>query len=625
MIVKGGVPIRRIPKTSSVSIQAGQRVFHKRADGSYEPASITLRAEVKNVMNPKYAWGRIVNGIFQSNGVIYNTLVVNPAYTGVIAVRVRGDNMPNYIEEYTSISVVDDGAPAVQYKIVVKQLENIVTSIPCDANGSPKIYYQATAHLYKVTGDVEELCADYVCVVGYQKNGNTISTVTSDSYTSSLTFNVSGDYESVRIGFTDGTNVIADVTIPKLYDGQPGVTYSIEVTRGSTRITALSCNADGSLKGLNEFEGKFYKTIGNKKETCGLKFIIYGYKSDGSLGIVFHCSTTVGGFSNMYFVDKNWNEYEGILVSCYEGNDRKNIICELMLPKIIDGQSGEAGQKGQPGCAIRRSEWKAGVTYRNDESLNAVTRYLDIVMVRAKNSIGWRGYKCLQTHVSAESNKPGNATYWEELPTNTVGILASLIIARDAKLDFLSGNEIRILDANDKVTAGVSGSGSGETGIRFYAGSDDPQNAPFRVDEKGKVIAENGEFRGKVETAINGNKIVIDPENSTLRMTSSDGDDLCIMEFDNPYPQHKYSKITLKSIDMMYAGRRYEQTIILKDSGIDITRRDTLNNNHLNHVYLGTNIISISEREAGGINESCDIRPHGITLMRDGKSYKSFE
>lgn len=490
MIVKGGVPIRRIPKASSVSIQAGQRVFHKRADGSYDPASITLRAEIKNVNNPKYTWGRIVNGIFQSNGVIYNTLVVNPAYTGVIAVRVRGDNIPNYIEEYTSISVIDDG--------------------------------------------------------------------------------------------------------------QPGVTYSIEVMRGSTHLTALSCNADGSLKGINEFEGKFYKTTGNKKETCGLKFIIYGYKSDGSLGIVFHCSTTVGGFGNMYFVDKNWNEYEGILVSCYEGNDRKNIICELMLPKIIDGQSGEAGQKGLPGCAIRRSEWKAGIEYRNDEAINAATRYLDIAMVRAKNSIGWRGYKCLQTHVSAESNKPGNATYWEELPTNTVGILASLIIARDAKLDFLSGNEIRILDANDRVTAGVSGSGSGETGIRFYAGSDDPKNAPFRVDEKGKVIAGNGEFHGtvyatdgeftgKVATSLDGKRIVINPEDNSLRMYGSNnrlmlnicyyegsafGDnDNCAQIYMYRYRgENRLSDMVLQAdnINMVQRGFEKERSINISPSGIEV-------------------------------------------------------
>ena len=119
-------------------------------------------------------------------------------------------------------------------------------------------------------------------------------------------------------------------------------------------------------------------------------------------------------------------------------------------------------------------------------------------MVRAKNALGWRGYKCLQTHVSTNDNAPGNTGYWEEFPTNTVGILVSLIIARDAKLDFLSSNEIRILDANDKVTAGVSGSVSGDASIRFYAGSAEPQNAPFRVNEKGELYSSKIHAEGEV-------------------------------------------------------------------------------------------------------------------------------
>ena len=86
-----------------------------------------------------------------------------------------------------------------------------------------------------------------------------------------------------------------------------------------------------------------------------------------------------------------------------------------------------------------------------------------------------------------------------------------MIIARDAKLDFLSGNEIRILDANDKVTAGVSGSGSGNTGIRFYAGSDNPQNAPFRVNEKGELYSSKIHAEGEVVATsgrIGGMKII---------------------------------------------------------------------------------------------------------------------
>lgn len=286
-----------------------------------------------------------------------------------------------------------------------------------------------------------------------------------------------------------------------LFRGIDAVLYSIEVTRGNTRITSLSCNADGSLKGINEFEGKFYRKIGDKKEICGFKFLIYGYKNDGSKAVIWLCTTVVSGFVNMPFVNDGWNEYDGILISCYEGFDRTNVICDIMIPKIIDGQAGSDGIQGLPGLTILRSEWHPGVEYRNDEAQADGIRYLSIALVKDRiAATGWRPYKCLQTHISDDDNKPGNTTYWEELAQNVPSIYTPLVIADNAKIDFLSGNEIRILDADNNVTAGVSGSGSGEKGIRFYAGSDNPQNAPFRVNEKGKVIARDGVFYGSIAT-----------------------------------------------------------------------------------------------------------------------------
>lgn len=170
-----------------------------------------------------------------------------------------------------------------------------------------------------------------------------------------------------------------------------------------------------------------------------------------------------------------------------------------------NGQAGSNGARGLPGLTITRSEWCQGVEYRNDEEQEEGIRYLSIVLVKDRiAATGWRPYKCLKTHNSDLSNAPGNTTYWKELTQNIPSIFTPLIIADNAKLDFVSGNEIRILDANDKVTAGISGSGSGDTGIRFYAGSDNPQNAPFRVNEKGEMVTENADIKGRVEAEEGG-------------------------------------------------------------------------------------------------------------------------
>ena len=193
--LRGGFPLRRIQDPPVVSIQPGERVFHRKADGTYEPATITLSAIVQNIDNPKYQWGRILNGSFRPYSVVLSSMTITPAYAGVIAVRVSGDNINDYVYASETISIIEDGASAIQYKIVVKQLGRIVTSISCDANGNPKLYYQATVYLYKITGNTEVLCEDFYCVVVYYKNGTQSDASVSTSPSGSYTFDVSGGYD----------------------------------------------------------------------------------------------------------------------------------------------------------------------------------------------------------------------------------------------------------------------------------------------------------------------------------------------------------------------------------------------------------------------------------------------
>ena len=500
MKVKGGVPIRRIPRTPTVSILPVERVFHKLPDGTYEPATITLEAVVNNVDNPKYRWGRIVGGSFQPYSVAYSHMIASPVHAGVVAVKVTGDNVPNAIIASETLTIVEDGVSPVQYKIVVKQLNRVVDSISCDSYGNPKLYYQAMAYLYKITGDIEELCEDFNCVVVYYKNGTQTDTSISTSPSGSYVFDVSGDYDLIRVGFVDleSSKDIIETSLAKVYDGAPAVQYSIEILQKGKSVSTISSDAEGYPKLEPYAIARLYKKVGNADRTLCSDFYckVASMNTEDDISNEEESGVPVSDYE--FEVADNY--YDSFAVSYFDKASKKT-VAEITVLRTYDGTEGKPGENGIPGCAIRRSEWKSSIEYRNDEGLKTVnTRYIDTVLVRAKNALGWRGYKCLQTHVSTNDNAPGNTDYWEEFPTNTVGILASLIIARDAKLDFLSGNEIRILDTNDKVTAGVSGSGSGDSGIRFYAGSDDPQTAPFRVDENGKVIANDIVAYGSVAT-----------------------------------------------------------------------------------------------------------------------------
>ena len=275
----------------------------------------------------------------------------------------------------------------------------------------------------------------------------------------------------------------------------------------------------------------------------------------------------------------------------------------------------ENGENGLQGCILRKAEWVSGVEWRNDESLAGGTRYVDVALVRDNGTeTGWRAYKCRVTHISSGGNAPGNSTYWEEFGLNTAAIFTSLIVAKNAMIEFMQGNELRIRKDDGTVTAGLSGSQSGEK-IRMWAGSSTPDDAPFRVTEDGKVHAENAEITGevnatggtfknikspnnsfvikengdieitgKVSTSMNGKRIVIDSATNGLRMYGSDnllaGTIDFIGEGGSTYPR-------MKLIEYVSGNPRY--TVLIRPQLINVSEND---GNDFYDVMINTNGIS---------------------------------
>ncbi len=166
-------------------------------------------------------------------------------------------------------------------------------------------------------------------------------------------------------------------------------------------------------------------------------------------------------------------------------------------------QDGMDGAPGKNGCAVRTSEWAEGVEYRNDEGLATEgVRYLDVAMVRNDAAeTGWDAYECLKTHTSSASLTYTNAEYWRKFGANVGAIFTSLIIAKNAKIRFLQGNSITVEKEDGTVTAGMQGSAEGKK-TRFWAGSTVPDDAPFRVDEYGKMTATDAEVNGIIHSRL---------------------------------------------------------------------------------------------------------------------------
>lgn len=180
------------------------------------------------------------------------------------------------------------------------------------------------------------------------------------------------------------------------------------------------------------------------------------------------------------------------------------------LMQVSKGDQGE-------GLILRRSEWKPRVEYCNESEVSPTVqplRYLDIALVKDLGAeTGYKVYKCIYTrnngkHTSNNDNAPGTAggaEYWEELAQNVDSIYTDLIIAKNAKLDFMTGNALRVgyytgNTVNDfQVVAGITGEG-GTNGdaIRIWAGTTEENraNAPFRVTQNGALWSTKGRIGG---------------------------------------------------------------------------------------------------------------------------------
>ena len=240
------------------------------------------------------------------------------------------------------------------------------------------------------------------------------------------------------------------------------------------------------------------------------------------------------------------------------------------------------------------------MTYRNDEDLTSGTRYIDIVMVRNNSAVdGWDVYKCIKTHTSSSSITYANTTYWTEL-SNVGPIYTSLIIANNASLDFVQGNELLIKDANNNIVAGLTGGSSKEAGttpVRIWAGGDVPGNAPFRVDQNGNLVATKANITGTITATggvIGGFNIGSNYIGST-NMSAVNVDNL-LLQYDKF--EMKYDRF--QSID----GHLYQGTLdtVIRSGSITVSSTgDVSTANDTLHVRCGNYIFSVGRN---GIRKS---------------------
>ena len=223
------------------------------------------------------------------------------------------------------------------------------------------------------------------------------------------------------------------------------------------------------------------------------------------------------------------------------------------LPVVADGKPGDQGDPGLAGCIVRDSEWALGTQYRNDEGLETTaTRYLDVALVRdAATTTGWRAYKCLQTHTATDANAPGNTAYWQEFAQNVASIFTTLILAKNAKIQLLQGNQLLIQKADSTITIGLTGDYKGKAYI--WAGGETPAQANFCVDEEGDFAGRTGWFSGFIRK--NRVEVTADNFGSLFQSFLTDGSFCPDLTKVGGYVVFKYKPAQALSLPFAYATR----------------------------------------------------------------------
>lgn len=202
----------------------------------------------------------------------------------------------------------------------------------------------------------------------------------------------------------------------------------------------------------------------------------------------------------------------------------------ITFTPVKNGQKGDIGYTGP----IQRVSYDALVhkqEYRNDSDSSTAmgVRIQDVVLIECKDAIsGYLAFFCIKTFTytynegkdlsfegmdAYQIKKAMLQTFDGEVRFAEVGINYSSafftqLIACNANVRMLSGAEIVMLDANNKVVAGVSNAGvkhkvegSEEIGYHFWSGASDPNEASFSVDEKGRLYSKGGTFDGFLQTS----------------------------------------------------------------------------------------------------------------------------
>ena len=494
---------------------------------------------------------------------------------GVSNVAFKFVNADGYELCTASVPVIVDGSILVGQDGYEVSIENDAWAIPCDSNNiitgltytngvvetSPVSAYSGNTKLNITSIKINnvELANDTSYSVNGCRlviNGKKVNgyyqeiywvRVTGDTNSDSV-YNV--DNAITKIPFTitfngnDGNSVtrVKYINVYRINSGAPGISPVVYKLNIHNDTISGTYSNDSYSWSESDFSGSIIRKIGNVTRTIentaelnaeGLK--LYAGTTLVSNGSASQFTYTGGQFTTKgsYGVAGLFNVNQAARgFTFYLKDSNNNVQDSEDVTYVLDGQKGEkgdAGSQGLQGCVIRTSLIDDGTSttkYRNDENLATTdTRYIDIVGSSNPSATdGFDWYKVRPANGTARvitgvatmrnyiANYSSSSVYLEKL-NDVGGIYASFILAKNAKIKFLTNNELTVVDSNNNPVAGITGGGNvsgDDSAVRIWAGNGagwdgtpwedgiDIEKAAFKVYEDGSLVAQNADVVGQI-------------------------------------------------------------------------------------------------------------------------------
>lgn len=407
----------------------------------------------------------------------------------------------------------------------------------------------------------------------------------------------------IKIYTADGSTVLDSETVPIVKDGTDGIDGSDAVRYWLVpSVTQVTKASDGTLS-ASSVSCYVMKQVGSSApvKTTDL-FVTYRVITTNAPLQLPSLYTPENGITisntTRQVVFKLYMSGSSTQLGSATGHGE--CLDTATISVVFDGKPGDPGQQGIQGCIYRRSKFGTGFEYHNDSELkNDGIRYIDLVYIMKDSTMFashalW--FRCKKTHTSNADNAPqksNNGTeawleYWE--PLNTLQpIYTPLLLADDAIITLMQSNQILIANDEGVITAGMSGSIAGSK-IRIWAGSQTPDNAPFRVDVLGKLYSSDADIEGKI-TATSGKIAGFNISGTSLTNGPEFSNDACVIFRNDEH--NTFAGIggnVLPAPTAMRAVARFENCDSNNFWGIgrNIAMLLSAKNGDINHAFLGS-------------------------------------